>query len=37
MVQAGIPLNVAQGWVIKSLDDLKNKGVTSIVKNPWGN
>ena len=35
MVNAGIPEDIATGWVIKSLEDLKLQGVTEIKNIPW--
>lgn len=35
IVNAGIPQDIATGWVIKALEDLKEKGVTSIKNIPW--
>ena len=36
MKNAGIPEDVATGWVIKALEDIKRQGVTEIKKIPWG-
>jgi hypothetical protein len=35
MRNAGIPKDVATGWVVKSLEDLKVQGVTEITNIPW--
>ncbi len=35
MKNAGIPEDVATGWVIKALEDLKVQGVTEIKNIPW--
>ncbi|MGG8496891.1 hypothetical protein ACQY1Q_10770 [Tenacibaculum sp. TC6] len=35
MVDAGIPENIATGWVIKALEDLKAQGVKVISHVPW--
>jgi len=35
MVEAGIPEDIAKGWVVKALEDLKNQGVTEIIRIPW--
>ena len=35
MVNVGIPENVATGWVVKALEELKDKGVKSIKNIPW--
>lgn len=35
MVNAGIPEDIATGWVVKGLEDLKTKGVKSIANIPW--
>ena len=35
MVQSGIPSDVARGWVIKALEDLKTQGVYEIKNIPW--
>ncbi len=35
MVNARIPEDIATGWVIKSLEDLKLQGVTEIKNIPW--
>ncbi|MDF7819258.1 hypothetical protein P1X15_16685 [Runella sp. MFBS21] len=35
MTLAGIPQDIATGWVVKALEDLKNKGVTTITNIPW--
>ena len=35
MVDAGIPRNIATGWVIKSLESLKAQGVKMITNIPW--
>lgn len=37
MVEAGIPGDVAKGWVVKALEDLKNQGVSEIKNIPWNN
>ena len=34
MVNAGIPEDIATGWVVKGLEDLKTKGVKSIANIP---
>ncbi|WP_271407390.1 hypothetical protein [Tenacibaculum soleae] len=36
MVNVGIPENIATGWVIKALEDLKAQGVKMITHIPWG-
>ena len=36
MVDANIPRDVATGWVIKALEDLKAQGVKMITHIPWG-
>ena len=35
MVNSGIPEDVATGWVVKALDELKEKGIKSIKNIPW--
>jgi len=35
MVLSGIPEDVATGWVIKALEDLKQQGVSAIENIPW--
>ena len=35
MVQAGVPEDIAKGWVLKALEDLKAQGVTEIINIPW--
>lgn len=35
IVNAGIPEDIATGWVVKALEDLKAKGVTTIKNIPW--
>ncbi len=35
MVNKGIPEDIATGWVIKSLEDLKSQGVKIISNIPW--
>jgi YD repeat protein len=35
MINAGIPENVATGWVVKALEELKEKGVKSINNISW--
>lgn len=35
MVNVGIPEDVATGWVVKALEDLKAQGVTEIKNIPW--
>lgn len=35
MVNVGIPEDIATGWVVKALEDLKAKGVTTIKNIPW--
>nr|WP_153841251.1 hypothetical protein [Ornithobacterium rhinotracheale] len=35
MINAGIPEDVATGWVVKALEDLQEKGVKSITNIPW--
>ncbi len=35
MKNAGIPEDVATGWVVKALEDLKAQGVTEIKNIPW--
>jgi hypothetical protein len=35
MTNAGIPEDLATGWAIKALEDLKIQGVTEIKKIPW--
>jgi hypothetical protein len=35
MVNVGIPQDIATGWVVKSLEDLKLQGVTEIKNIPW--
>ncbi|WP_346880689.1 hypothetical protein [uncultured Algibacter sp.] len=35
MVEAGIPEDVAKGWVVRALEDLKNQGVSEIKNIPW--
>jgi hypothetical protein len=36
MTNVGIPEDVATGWVIKALQDLKDQGVKVITNIPWG-
>lgn len=35
MIDAGIPEDIATGWVVKGLEDLQTKGVKSIANIPW--
>ena len=35
LVSAGIPESYATGWVITSLDELKNLGIKKIIYIPW--
>ena len=35
MKNAGIPEDVATGWVVKALEDIKVQGVTDIKNIPW--
>lgn len=35
MKNVGIPEDVATGWVVKALEDLKAQGVTEIKNIPW--
>ena len=35
MTDAGIPSNIAKGWVQKAVQDLKNLGVFEIKNIPW--
>lgn len=35
MVNVGIPQDIATGWVVKSLEDLRLQGVTEIKNIPW--
>jgi hypothetical protein len=35
MKDVGIPEDIARGWIIKSLEDLKYQGVIEIEKIPW--
>jgi len=35
LVNAGIPENIATGWVLKALEDLKKQGVKVITHIPW--
>tara|TARA_R110002050_G_scaffold204522_4_gene340176 strand:+ start:103787 stop:106009 length:2223 start_codon:yes stop_codon:yes gene_type:complete len=35
MVNAGIPRDIAEGWIIKALQDLKTQGVKVITNIPW--
>ncbi|WP_314243203.1 fibronectin type III domain-containing protein [Empedobacter tilapiae] len=35
MVNAGIPEDIATGWVVKGLEDMQTKGVKSIANIPW--
>ncbi|WP_186439744.1 hypothetical protein [Cellulophaga sp. RHA_52] len=35
MTNLNIPKNIAQGWVIKALQDLKVQGVKTITNIPW--
>jgi hypothetical protein len=35
MTDANIPEDIATGWVIKSLEDLKSQGVTQLTRIPW--
>jgi hypothetical protein len=36
MTNAGIPEDIATGWVVKALEDLKIQGVMEIKNIPWG-
>ena len=35
MTNVGVPKDVAKGWVIKALEDLKAQGVKVITNIPW--
>lgn len=35
MINVGIPENIATGWVIKALENLKAQGVKMITHIPW--
>ena len=35
MKNVGIPEEIATGWVIKALEDLKKQGVSEIINIPW--
>ncbi|MEW4923626.1 hypothetical protein [Algibacter sp. 2305UL17-15] len=35
MIDARIPENIARGWVVKALEDLKEQGVSEITRIPW--
>ena len=35
MANVGIPRDIATGWVVRSLEDLKLQGVTEIKNIPW--
>lgn len=35
MTEAGIPNDIARGWVIKALENLQAQGVTRITNIPW--
>ncbi len=35
MIQSGIPEDVANGWIVKGVEDLKKQGVTEITNIPW--
>jgi hypothetical protein len=35
MIDAGIPADVASGWMVKALENLKEQGVTRITNIPW--
>ncbi|WP_428743084.1 hypothetical protein [Tenacibaculum sp.] len=35
MINAGLPEDIATGWVIKALEDLKAQGVKMITNIPW--
>ena len=35
MVNSGIPEDIATGWVVKALEELKEKGIKSIKNIPW--
>ena len=35
MTNIGIPEDIATGWVVKALEDIKLQGVTEIKKIPW--
>lgn len=35
MIQSDIPEDVANGWIIKAVEDLKKQGVTEITHIPW--
>jgi hypothetical protein len=35
MKNAGIPEDVATGWVVKALEDLKVQGIIEIKNIPW--
>jgi len=36
MTNVGIPEDIATGWVIKALQDIKTQGVKTITNIPWG-
>jgi hypothetical protein len=36
MTAAGIPEDIATGWVIRALEDIQLQGVTEIRNIPWG-
>ncbi|MBI3511853.1 MAG: hypothetical protein HY064_14425 [Bacteroidetes bacterium] len=35
MTNVGIPKDIATGWVVKGLEDLKIQGVEKITNIPW--
>ncbi|MBK9591010.1 MAG: hypothetical protein IPO32_05730 [Crocinitomicaceae bacterium] len=35
MVNVGIPSDIATGWIIKALEDLKIQGVSDVYNIPW--
>lgn len=35
MVNSGVPRDIATGWVVKALEDLKVQGVKAITHIPW--
>jgi len=35
MSNIGIPKNIATGWVVKALENLKSQGVKVITNIPW--
>lgn len=35
MKNAGIPEDIATGWVVKALEDIKIQGVSEIKNIPW--